>query len=75
MSPETQRRVGRRTTALSPEHLDEQAKLHKLRRSVDQRIEPVLIEYGQDKSGFLNEIVDTGYVLYPSAVYRQPMWE
>ncbi len=50
------------------DYLDQQAKLYRLRRSVDLRIEPVLIEYGQDKSGFLKEIMDTGYVLYPSAV-------
>lgn len=53
---------------LEGDYLDEQARLYKLRRSVDLRIEPVLIEYGQDKSGFLKEIMDTGYVLYPSAV-------
>ena len=35
------------------DYLDQQAKLYRLRRSVDLRIEPVLIEYGQDKSGFL----------------------
>jgi hypothetical protein len=34
------------------DYLDQQAKLYRLRRSVDLRIEPVLIEYGQDKSGF-----------------------
>ena len=50
------------------DYLDQQAKLYRLRRSVDLRIEPVLIEYGQDKSGLLKEIMDTGYVLYPSAV-------
>lgn len=60
---------------LEGDYMDELAKLYKLRRSVDFRIEPVLFEYGQHKSGFLKEIMDTGYVLYPSAVYRQPMWE
>ena len=50
------------------DYLDQQAKLYRLRRSVDLRIEPVLIEYGQDKSGFLKEIMDTGHVLYPPAV-------
>lgn len=53
---------------LEGDYMDELAKLYKLRRSVDFRIEPVLFEYGQDKSGFLKEIMDTGYVLYPSAV-------
>jgi len=50
------------------DYLDQQAKLYRLRRLVDLRIEPVLIEYGQDKSGFLREIMDTGHVLYPPAV-------
>jgi len=38
---------------LEGDYLNEQAKPYKLRRSVGFRIEPVLIEYGQDKSGFL----------------------
>ena len=50
------------------DYLDQQARSYRLRRSVDLRIEPVLIEYGQDKSGFLEEIMDTGHVLYPPAI-------
>jgi len=50
---------------LDGDYLDQQARLFKLRRSVDLRIEPVLIEYGQDPSGFLKEIMDTGYIIYP----------
>lgn len=50
---------------LDGDYLDQQARLFKLRRSVDLRIEPVLIEYGQDPSGFLKEIMDTGHVIYP----------
>ena len=53
---------------LEGDYLDEQTKLYKLRRSVDFRIEPVLIEYGQDKSGFLKEIMGAGLVLYASVV-------
>ena len=34
------------------DYLDQQAKLYRLRRSVDLRIEPVLIEYGQDRADF-----------------------
>jgi predicted nucleotidyltransferase len=37
--------------------------LWKLRRQVDDRIEPVLIEKGKDKSGFLQEIMRTGLVI------------
>ena len=55
---------------LDSDYLDEHAKLLKLRRSVDSRIEPVLIEYGKDKSGFPREVMDTGYILYPPAVQQ-----
>jgi len=34
--------------------------LWKLRRKVDDRIEPVLIDGSSDKSGFLNSIMKTG---------------
>jgi predicted nucleotidyltransferase len=55
---------------LDGDYLDEHAKLFRLRRSVDFRIEPVLIEYGKDRSGFLREVMDTGYILYPPAVQQ-----
>ena len=34
--------------------------LWKLRRQIDDRIEPVLFEKGKDDSGFLSEIIKTG---------------
>ncbi len=34
--------------------------LWKLRRSIDERIEPLLFEKGEDQSGFLQEIMKTG---------------
>ena len=37
--------------------------LWKIRREVDDRIEPVLIEKNHDESGFLSEIVKTGVVI------------
>jgi predicted nucleotidyltransferase len=49
------------------DYLDALASLFRLRREVDLRIEPVLIEQGNDKSGFLSEIMATGYVVYESA--------
>ena len=55
---------------LDSDYLDEHAKLFELWRSVDFRIEPVLIGYGEDKSGFLREVMDTGYILYPPAVQQ-----
>ncbi len=46
--------------------LSSQAKLFRLRRDIDARIEPVLIEEKNDKSGFLDEILKTGQVVYSS---------
>lgn len=51
---------------LEDDYLDTHAKLFKLRRSVDFRIEPVLIELGEDQSGFLRDILDKGQVVYSS---------
>jgi uncharacterized protein len=41
--------------------------LYKLRHQVDERIEPVLIEEGDDPSGFYDEITRTGQVMYSAA--------
>jgi len=41
-----------------------EAKLFRLRREIDTRIEPVLLEESNDKSGFLEEILKTGKVIY-----------
>ena len=37
--------------------------LWKLRRQIDDRIEPVLVEKDKDNSGFLQEIMRTGLVI------------
>ncbi len=37
--------------------------LWKLRREIDDRIEPILIEKDKDESGFLQEILRTGLVI------------
>lgn len=37
--------------------------LWKLRREIDDRIEPILIEKNKDESGFLSEILKTGLVI------------
>lgn len=37
--------------------------LWKLRREIDDRIEPVLIEKNKDDSGFLKEILKTGLII------------
>lgn len=39
-------------------------KLYKLRRGIDSRIEPVLLEIDNDKSGFCEDIIKTGTVIY-----------
>jgi len=41
-----------------------EAKLFRLRRKIDTRIEPVLLEESNDKSGFSEEILKTGEVIY-----------
>jgi uncharacterized protein len=38
--------------------------LNKLRREIDLRIEPILLENGNDPGGFLEEIFNTGIILY-----------
>ena len=37
--------------------------LWKLRREIDDRIEPILIEKNKDESGFLKEIFKTGLII------------
>jgi predicted nucleotidyltransferase len=44
--------------------LTSEAKLFKLRRAIDARIEPVLLDETKDTSGFLEEIIKTGEVIY-----------
>ena len=44
--------------------LEKKVLLYKLRRNIDSRIEPVLIEEGNDESGFLEEIMKHGEVVY-----------
>lgn len=40
--------------------------LYKLRRGIDSRIEPVLIEKDNDQSGFYEDILKTGKIIYES---------
>lgn len=44
--------------------LDTEVLLYKLRRHVDDRIEPILIDSNEDKSGFLDEILKHGQIIY-----------
>lgn len=38
--------------------------LNKFTRNIDSRIEPVLIQNGDDRSGFVTTILETGITLY-----------
>lgn len=50
--------------SIEEDFLETNAKLYKLRRNIDDRIEPILIEEGNDQSGFLEEIMKTGKIIY-----------
>lgn len=41
--------------------------LYKLRRTIDSRIEPVLLEQENDESGFFEDILKTGTIIYEQA--------
>ena len=49
---------------IDEDFLMSEVKLYKLRREIDERIEPVLLEKNNDGSGFLEEILKTGQVIY-----------
>ncbi len=44
--------------------LELETKLYKLKRNIDDRIEPVLLEEDNDRSGFLDTIKEHGYIIY-----------
>ena len=44
--------------------LEKEASLYKIRRSIDENIEPILFENGSDKSGFLESILNYGEIIY-----------
>ncbi len=44
--------------------IEKETRLFEIRRGIDSRIEPVLIEGKDDKSGFLNHISSYGEVLF-----------
>lgn len=41
-----------------------EGELYKLRRGVDSRIEPIVIDINKDPSNFLDEILRTGQIIY-----------
>jgi len=49
------------------DYLDEIQLLYKLRRGLDDRIEPVLLKSSNDPSGFLRDVRHTGIVVFSAA--------
>lgn len=49
---------------LTGDYLDTARMLYKLRRDVDDRIEPLLLEEAHDRSGFLAQIRRTGVMIF-----------
>ncbi len=51
-------------SSIDEDFLISESKLFRLRRNIDARIEPILLEEKNDKSGFLEEILKTGEIIY-----------
>ncbi len=49
---------------IDDDYLEMASTLYRLRRGIDDRIEPVLVEEKEDPSGFLKEIIRRGVVIY-----------
>lgn len=44
--------------------LETSSLLWKLRRNISDDIEPILLDSTKDKSGFVNEVLKTGHIIY-----------
>jgi len=51
-------------TEIKEDFLSISKQLNRFTRNIDSRIEPVLIQNGEDRSGFLTTILETGITLY-----------
>ena len=49
---------------IDDDYLETAAKLFQLRRNIDSRIEPVVLEENHDPGGFLEEITKTGNIIF-----------
>lgn len=49
---------------LEDDLLSSEAKLYKLRREIDLRIEPILLDEAKDASGFIQDILKDGEVIF-----------
>jgi predicted nucleotidyltransferase len=45
--------------------IDRETELYRIRRGIDDRIEPVLVQRNPDPSGFVEHILANGEVIYP----------
>lgn len=48
------------------DYLQSEAMLYRLRREVDVRIEPILLEETQDSSGFIQQVMNEGKIIFNS---------
>jgi predicted nucleotidyltransferase len=46
--------------------LTDEFNLYRLRRNIDSRIEPIILDEENDESGFASEILNTGIIIYQS---------
>ena len=51
-------------SSISKDIIDDMAKLFKLRRNISTDIEPILLIDGEDTSGFLEDILEYGEIVY-----------
>ena len=51
--------------------MDQEARLYSIRRQIDDRIEPVLLDIHDDQSGFLESIIKNGEIIYKRENYAQ----
>lgn len=47
--------------------LEAEAGLYRIRRQIDDRIEPILLETSHDRSGFVDSVLRTGKIVYERA--------
>ena len=51
-------------SSISKDIIEDMAKLFKLRRNISTDIEPILLIDGEDTSGFLDDILEYGEIVY-----------
>jgi predicted nucleotidyltransferase len=51
---------------LESDFLESEAMLYRLRREVDLRIEPILLEEMNDSSGFIHQVMNEGKIIFSS---------